>query len=101
MTIFLTLYTLLLWPAFFFLHFQESIHYSRVEMAASQRLNMFHGPFFRPRSAISTIAGQGIPNIHDGKYAGLQRNLFAAQAAWITCAIPFFMMAVGDIDGPA
>ena len=58
------------------------------------------GHLFRGQSfAVIPVIAQGVPDIHDREDARRERNLLALQAARVAAAVPFFMVAIGDVEG--
>ncbi len=51
-----------------------------------------------PGSPVRAIRSQGVIYVHDAEDARGQRDLLPLQSTWVPCAIPFFVMAVGDIQ---
>ena len=76
---------------------QKDIRHLRVEMFSALLANVLQCIRFAPGLSVGTVAGQRIPHINDGEYSGRQWDLLALQALWITGAIPFLVMTIGDI----
>jgi len=60
--------------------------------------DVFQSIRFAPSLSVFSVAAQRIPNIDNRKYPGCQRDLCTFQSLCVACTIPFFMVAVGDMD---
>ena len=85
-------------PFFASEYFQKHIYNFRVEVPSALFTDIFERLLFCPSFAIGTVIGNGIPDICDCKYACRKRDLPAFQSARVACAVPFFVMAIWDIQ---
>src|SRR6266498_2257994 len=76
---------------------KEYIYNLRIEIFSRLFLDVLQGFLFGPGGAIRAVTGQCIPNIYDGEDTSDYWNLLTFEPAWIPCAVPFFMVAVGNI----
>ncbi len=77
---------------------QEDGNQFGVEVFSRIFTDVSQGFFFRPSLAVRAVAGQGIVDVHNGEDARLQRDFFPLQAARVAAAVPFFMVAIRDIE---
>src|SRR4051794_26412044 len=75
---------------------EEGADHRRIEVGTAPCADLREHLFLRPPLAIGTVRAQSIPHIRDGEDARRQRDLVALQPLRITCAVPFFMMVVGN-----
>ncbi len=76
----------------------ERLHDARVKVLTLVDANVLAYLLLGPGAPVRTVGAQRIPHVHDGKDARAERNLLAAQAAWIAGPVPFFMMCVRNIQ---
>ncbi len=81
------------------MHFaQEDVDHLWVKVFTTLFLDIFQNFFVFPARPVWTVGAQRIPNVHNREYARRQRDLFTFQAARVARAVPFFMVAVGDVQ---
>ena len=81
-------------------HLQERLHHARLEVCARQFADMLQRPGARPGRAVGAVRRQRIVDVHDAEDAGAERDLFAFEAARVAAAVPFLVVAVGDVERP-
>ena len=57
------------------------------------------GILARPSRAVRAFGGEGIEDVHHGEDAGGEGDLLAFEPLGVAGAIPFFVVAVGDVEG--
>lgn len=62
------------------MYFQEDLHDIRVKIMAGLFCNIFEGFLFTPGRPIRPVADKRIPDIHNGKQTGGQRDLFSDES---------------------
>ena len=77
----------------------ESLHNLGIEVFPALAADVIQRGLFAPRAAVRPFRKQCVPNIHYGENTCRKGYLFTLQPAWVTAAIPLFMVAVWDIDG--
>src|SRR5581483_4047945 len=80
---------------------EEDFHHTRVEVLARFGANILDGFFLRPRLSIWPVGGERVIDIHYCEDTRRQRNGLAFQGARVAGAVPFFVMAVGNIERAA
>ena len=78
---------------------EADLYHFRIEGRTRFGPQIFEHFRIRPGLPVRPVGGERIPHINNGEDACRERYLFAFQTARITGAVPFLMMAVGDIDG--
>ena len=83
----------------FRLDFQEGLHYPGVEVLAGLLLQVVNDLVHRPGVAVGPIRREGVPDVHYREDAGRQWNLLPFQPPGVAAAVPFLVVAVGDVQG--
>ncbi len=68
-------------------------------MSTAIFFNQVKGIFTVPGQAVRTVAGQGIKHINHRKNACFKRDFIPFQPAGVASTVPFFVVAVGDVEG--
>src|ERR1700752_3555082 len=76
----------------------ERVHDSGIEMLSTIVLQMLKDHWQRQGFSIWAIVAQGIENVNNGEHPCRDRDILRFQATRVPCSIPFFMMAVGDLQ---
>src|SRR5580700_5129583 len=71
---------------------QEDFHNARIKLSAGIPFDFLARRGNRQGLAIGTIGNHGIESVRDGENPGPDRNLLAAQSAWITRAVKTLLM---------
>lgn len=79
--------------------FQEDTRYLGVEMRAAVLTDVIGHLEGRPGVAVWAVTSERVPNVHNSKDAGRERDEIAFQAAGITSTVPLFVMAIWDFQG--
>ena len=57
--------------------------------------------FPRPRRTVGALGAEGVVDVNGGEYAGRQGYRVPLEAARVAGAVPFLVVAVGDVEGGA
>src|SRR5664280_916497 len=79
-------------------YFQKGIDYFRVEMLAGLFANMIKSIFLGPGFPVRPVTGERIVNVHYSKNTRRYGDLRTPQSTRVACAIPFFMVTIGDVE---